>query len=74
MPKVDQRDPKSGMFDEIEPDSADEDFQHEYDELCGDRVINRQDVDDSSERTDDQFAHLKDDIGQAAASAGLKIN
>ena len=34
MPKVNQRDPKSGQFDVIDPDSADEDFEHEYEELC----------------------------------------
>jgi len=34
MPEVSQRDPKSQQFDEIEPDSCDEDFQHEYTELC----------------------------------------
>ena len=34
MPEVDRRGPRSGLFDEIEPDSADEDFEHEYEELC----------------------------------------
>lgn len=34
MPKVELKNPRSGMFDEIEPDSADEDFEHEYEELC----------------------------------------
>lgn len=34
MPTVQQRDAKSGQFEEIEPDSADEDFDHEYEELC----------------------------------------
>jgi len=26
MPLVKQRDPKSGLFDDVEPDSCDEDF------------------------------------------------
>ena len=34
MPKIEMKDPRSGMFDEIEPDSADEDFEHEFEELC----------------------------------------
>ena len=34
MPAVEMKDPRSGMFDEIEPDSADEDFEHEFEELC----------------------------------------
>ena len=34
MPAVELRNPRSGQFDEIEPDSADEDFEHEYEELC----------------------------------------
>ena len=34
MPSVEMKNPSSGTFDEIEPDSADEDFEHEYEELC----------------------------------------
>ena len=34
MPSVEMKNPTSGMFDEIEPDSCDEDFEHEYEELC----------------------------------------
>lgn len=60
MPKVQQRDPKSGLFDEIEPDSADEDFEHEFEELCQNNVPGAKDDSDSEESG--QFAHLKDDI------------
>ena len=35
MPSVHQRDPKCGMFEDVEPDSCDEDFEHEYEELVG---------------------------------------
>ena len=51
MPMVRQRDPKSGDFDEVEPDSCDEDFQHEFEEL------NARDNSDSGE-DDGNFAHL----------------
>ena len=43
MPAVSLKNPRSGLFDEVEPDSADEDFEHEYEELCG-----KQNSDDSS--------------------------
>ena len=49
MPEVRQRDPKSGTFDEVEPDSCDEDFEHEYEELCGR---------DSDSNDSSKFAHL----------------
>ena len=52
MPKVHQRDPTSGMFEDVEPDSCDEDFEHEYEELVG-----RQ----SDSNSSIQFAHLKEE-------------
>ena len=33
IPRVNMREPKSGDFDVIDPDSDDEDFDHEYREL-----------------------------------------
>ena len=54
MPEVESRGPRSGMFDEIEPDSADEDFEHEYEELC-----NKHDAMHGS-NDEDQFAHLEE--------------
>ena len=51
MPKVDLKDPKSGQFDMIEPDSCDEDFEHEYEALC-----------EKSSNNSGQFAHLADDL------------
>ena len=57
MASVEMKNPRSGMFDEIEPDSADEDFEHEFEELChkGGSV-------DSSSRSSNQFAHLKESL------------
>ena len=57
MPDVEKKDPRSGMFDEIEPDSADEDFEHEFEELC-----QRNDSDSQSSRSSGQFAHLKESL------------
>ena len=57
MPSVEQKDPKSGMFDEIEPDSADEDFDHEYEELCANNGYN-----DKSSNESGQFDHLNDEV------------
>jgi len=56
MPKVNLRDPKSGEFDNVEPDSADEDFEHEYEELC----LNQNDR--SSSNSSHNFDHLKETI------------
>jgi len=57
MPAVDMKDPRSGMFDEIEPDSCDEDFEHEFEELaqqCGSN--------NTSSESSNQFAHLKEPL------------
>ena len=51
------KDPRSGMFDEIEPDSADEDFEHEFEELC-----QKNNSDDTSSHSEGQFDHLKDSL------------
>ena len=57
MPTVEMRNPNSGTFDEIEPDSADEDFEHEYEELCQkDGSANQ------SSGSSAQFAHLKESM------------
>ena len=44
--------PKSGDFDNVEPDSCDEDFEHEFEELCG-----RQDSDKNQSVL---FGHLNE--------------
>ena len=49
MPHVRQREPNGGNFEEVEPDSCDEDFEHEYEELIGR---------DSNSGSSNQFAHL----------------
>ena len=55
MPVVEQRDPQSGSFEEIEPDSADEDFDHEYEEMCAINGYN-------NKSQSDLFAHLDDKV------------
>ena len=54
MPVVDLKNPKTDNFDEIEFDSDDEDFAHEYEELIGRKSSN----DDSSHN--ENFSHLKE--------------
>lgn len=58
MPEVERRGPCSGLFDEIEPDSADEDFEHEYEELCNKHDAMHGSNDENA--FDDQFAHLEE--------------
>ena len=70
MPKVIQRDPKSGQFDVIDPDSADEDFEHEYDELCQNNNSDRG-SDNSSQQ---QFAHLPENSAIASVLSGGRAN
>ena len=70
MPKVNQRDPKYGDFDAIELDSADEDFEHEYDELAI-NPIPVTNIDDSELESAGQFDHLKSSI---EAKPGQPIN
>ena len=51
------------MFDEVEPDSADEDFEHEYEDIC-----QKNNPDNDLESNDsNQFAHLAEVVrGQDA--------
>lgn len=50
------KNPRSGLFDEIEPDSCDEDFEHEFEEL------NQRNGSDDSSNESNQFAHLKEPL------------
>ena len=60
MPKVNQREPDSGQFDLVDPDSCDEDWQHEYVEL-------QTNDNDNSSSDSNQFSHLiETSAGQGA--------
>ena len=62
MPLVLRRDPTSGDFDDIEPDSDDEDFQHEYREVgeSSNSVVEFDGIDSEPERLPTMYKPMRD--------------